>query len=94
MQQTTSADNISRCIFVIAGKELTLKVPIITAADDKFCYIFLNFQLSATILMKYHALFVIFEKKKKRQNLNLLSAANYRWRFKGLTSNSEHYNFL
>ena len=30
--------------------------------------------------MKYHALFVIF---KKRQNLKLLPAANYRWRFKG-----------
>ena len=38
-----------------------------------------------TILMKYHALFVIFEKKKKKkqQNLKLSSAANYRWRFKG-----------
>ena len=33
-----------------------------------------------TILMKYHALFVIFE---KQQNLKLLSAANGRWRFKG-----------
>ena len=33
-----------------------------------------------TILMKYHALFVIFEKQR---NLKLLSAANYRWRFKG-----------
>ena len=31
-----------------------------------------------TILMKYHALFVIFEKAAK-----LSSAANYRWRFKG-----------
>ena len=31
--------------------------------------------------MKYHALFVIL---KKRQNLKLSSAANYRWRFKGL----------
>ena len=30
--------------------------------------------------MKYHALFVI---SKKRQNLKLWSAANYRWRFKG-----------
>ena len=28
--------------------------------------------------MKYHALFVIFE---KQQNLKLSSAANYRWRF-------------
>ena len=33
-----------------------------------------------TILMKYHALFVIL---KKRLNLKLSSAANYRWRFKG-----------
>ena len=30
------------------------------------------------ILMKYHALFVIFE---KQQNLKLSSAANCRWRF-------------
>ena len=35
------------------------------------------------ILMKYHALFVIFE-KKKQQNLKLSSAANNRWRSKGL----------
>ena len=34
-----------------------------------------------TILMKYHDLFVDFE--KKQQNLKLLSAANYRWRFMG-----------
>ena len=34
--------------------------------------------------MKYHALFVIFE--KKQQNLKLLSAANYRWRFIGLSN--------
>ena len=33
------------------------------------------------IRMKYHALFVIFEKKKTI--LKLSSAANYRWRFKG-----------
>ena len=33
-----------------------------------------------TILMKYHALFVIFENEAK-QNLLLSSAANYRWRF-------------
>ena len=30
--------------------------------------------------MKYHALFVIFE---KQQNLKLSSAANYRWSFMG-----------
>ena len=33
-----------------------------------------------TILMKYHALFVIFERAAK---FKLLSAANYRWRFMG-----------
>ena len=32
-----------------------------------------------TVLMKYHALFVIFE---KRQHLKLSSAANYRWGFR------------
>ena len=34
--------------------------------------------------MKYHALFVIFEKVA---NFKLSSAAKYRWRFKGLGSN-------
>ena len=34
--------------------------------------------------MKYFALFVIFE--KKQQNLKLLSAANYRWHFMGLSN--------
>ena len=40
-----------------------------TAADDKFCNIFSNFQKNKecqqTILMKYHDLFVIFEKAAK-----------------------------
>ena len=54
---------------------LNLKAPITTAADDKFCEIFPNFRKKAwyfmrivcqqTILMKYHALFVIFEKAAK-----------------------------
>ena len=52
------------------GSVLTLKAPIKIAADDKFCAIFLNFQKKGmifhenrlTILMKYHALFVAFEK--------------------------------
>ena len=35
------------------------------------------FVCQQTILMKYHALFVIFE------NLKLSSAANYSWRFEG-----------
>ena len=52
---------------------------ITTAADDKFCDIFSNFR-QQTILMKYHPLFVIFEKAAK---LKLSSAANYRWRFMG-----------
>ena len=55
----------------------TLKKPITTAADDKFCYIFPNFWkkkkewyfirivCQQTILMKYHALFVNFEKAAK-----------------------------
>ena len=33
------------------------------------------------ILMKYHAFLINFEKKHK--NLNLISAANYRWGFMG-----------
>ena len=54
---------------------LTLKAPITTAADNKFCNIFLNFQKNKvwfflrivcqqTILVKYQALFVIFESGK------------------------------
>ena len=46
--------------------DLTLKAPITTAADDKFCNIFPNFQrYQQTILMKYHVLFDIFEKASK-----------------------------
>ena len=56
---------------------LTLKASITTAANDKFCNIFLNFQkkkkvwyfvrifCQQTILMKYHAFLVIFEKVAK-----------------------------
>ena len=49
---------------------LTLKALITTAPYDKFCDIFPNFQKNKvwyfmTILMKYHALFVIFEKAAK-----------------------------
>ena len=50
---------------------LTVKAPIMTAADGKFCNILSNFEKNKvryfmrivcqqTILMKYHALFVIF----------------------------------
>ena len=56
--------------------KITLKAPIKTAADDNFYNIFLNFQKNnvcyfmrivcwQTILMKYRALFVIFEKAAK-----------------------------
>ena len=55
---------------------LTLKAPITTAADDKFWtssfvfeknYVryFMKIVCQQTILMKYHALFVIFEKVAK-----------------------------
>ena len=55
---------------------LTLKAPITTAADDNFATSFLIFKRNKewyfmrivcqqTILMKYHALFVIFEKVAK-----------------------------
>ena len=71
-QQTTHAD-----------KKLTLKVPITTEADDKFCNIFPNFRKNKewyfmrivcqqTILMKYHAYFVIFEKAARFENCRLL----------------------
>ena len=73
----------------IISISLTFKVPNITAADDKFGKKFPNFQKNKVyymrivyqqmIIMKYHALFAIFEKKKKQQNLKLSSAANYRW---------------
>ena len=58
---------------------LTPEVAITTAADDKFCDIFPNFrknkvQYYMRIVMKYHALFVIFE---KHHNLKLSSAVNY-----------------
>ena len=70
----------------------TLKAPITTAADDNFCDIslifpkkniryFMRIVCQQTILMKYHALFVIFEKKAAKFKFS--SAANYRWRFKG-----------
>ena len=52
---------------------LTLKAPI-TTADDKFCNIYPNFRKKKCVtfhenrlLMKYHSLFVIFEKAAKFQ---------------------------
>ena len=66
---------------------LTLLALIMTAADDKFCNIFQIFEkkrydilCKQMILMNYHALLLFL---KKQQNLKLLSAANYRWRFMG-----------
>ena len=47
---------------------LPLKVPITTAADDD---ILANFR-KQPILMKYHALFVIFEKRSKILDCHLL----------------------
>ena len=57
------------------SKGLTLKAPITTAADGKFCDIFPTFRKNKVwyfmrivcqqILVKYHALFVIFEKAAK-----------------------------
>ena len=54
---------------------LTLKAPITTAANNQYCDIFHNFRNNKvyfmriicwqTILMKYRALFVIFEKAAK-----------------------------
>ena len=49
---------------------LTLKAPLTTAADDKFCYIFPSFRKKNKVwyfksLMKYQTLFVIFEKAAK-----------------------------
>ena len=67
----------------ISRIKLTLKAPITTATADKSCNIFPNFQKNKvwyfmrivcqqTILTKYHALFVIFEKKRKIWNCRLL----------------------
>ena len=70
----------------------TLKSPIPTAADVNFCDIFPNLKkegmkfhenrLPADDSHDNHAVFVIFE--KRQQNLIMLFAANYMWRF-GLT---------
>ena len=57
---------------------VTLEASITTSADDTFCDTFSNFlkimvfheNRPQTIVMKYHALFVIYE-KKQQQNLKL-----------------------
>ena len=71
---------------------LTLKAPITTAADDKFCNISPNFwkkirydiswKLSASRQFSWNIVpYLLF--LKKQQNLKLWSAAKCRWRFKG-----------
>ena len=61
---------------IFSNKKLALKAPIMNTTDDNFHYIFPNFEKSKvwyfmrivcqqTILIKYHALFVIFEKAAK-----------------------------
>ena len=63
-------------VFEEKWKVLTHKAPIMSAVDDKFCDIFPSFWQNKvwyfmrivcqqTILMNYHALFVIFEKAAK-----------------------------
>ena len=44
---------------------LTFNVPITTAADEKYCEIFPNFQKKGMIFRENRALFVIFEKAAK-----------------------------
>ena len=69
---------------------LTLKAPITTAADDNFWDTFPNFgQKQGMILHENHLpaddsreISCLMCYLKKRQNLKLSSAANYRWRFK------------
>ena len=62
---------------------LTLKAPITTAADDKFCNIFPSFQQKSSRRFSWNIMpYLLF--LKKQQNLKLSSAANYRWRFKGI----------
>ena len=77
-------DRLEVCVSVCHEiKVLTLKAPITTAADDKISDIFPYFRKNKvwyfirivckqTILMKYHALFVIFEKNSKIWNCHLL----------------------
>ena len=67
--------------------DLTLKAPITTAADDKFCDIFPNFRqkqgMPADDSREISCLIGYFCKSGKIWNLKLSSAAHYRWSFKG-----------
>ena len=63
-----------------------IKVPIMTAADNKFFDIFPNFRkirynisFASRRLSRNTMTYLLF--LKKQQNLKLLSAANYRWHF-------------
>ena len=71
---------------------LTLKAPITTAADDKFCNIFPSFRQKLGMIFHENCLpaddsheisYLICYFWKKQHNFKLSSAANYRWRFKG-----------
>ena len=76
---------------------LTLKAPITSAADDKFWDIFPNFRIcQQTILMKYHALFVTFEKSSKILNCCLLQIIGgaLRGERKILQRNYQSMNFV
>ena len=95
-----SADNKKAWKNYPACKAVTLKAPITTAADDKFWDIFPNFRKNRvwyfmrivcwqTILMKYHALFVNFEKSGKILNCRLLQSIGGALRVKYL-----HYEIL
>ena len=69
---------------------LTLKAPITTAVDDKFCDVFFNFRKKQDMIFHENRLpaddsheisYLILLFLKKRKNLKLSYAANYRWRF-------------
>ena len=65
--------------------------PITTAADDGFCNIFPNFRKKSGMIFHEnrlpaddsHEISYLIVTFEKRQNLKMLSAANYRWRFMG-----------
>ena len=87
------AADIFRTPKIMAGQGLTLRAPITTAADDKFCDIFpyfwkkirydISWESSASRRFSRNIMpGLLF--LKKQQNLKLSSAAKCRWRFNGL----------
>ena len=74
-------------------KPLTGKALVMTAADDKFCVTFFHFHKKirldiscepcASLCYLKPSSYSI--SKSKRQNLKMLPAANFGWRFKGLS---------